>query len=89
MNDNASLALGASPSGFGGLPQRLVQDGVVVGNNNADTMVRRRLRHKMLDAIQSPILCLHLGVPGPFAFCGIVRLPISSSSLAVEFLLDH
>jgi len=29
MNDNASLALGASRSGFGGLPQRLVQDGVV------------------------------------------------------------
>ena len=29
MNDNASLALGASRSGFGGLPQRLVQDGLV------------------------------------------------------------
>src|SRR5579863_956217 len=29
MNDNASLALGATRSGFGGLPQRLVQDGVV------------------------------------------------------------
>ena len=30
MNDNASLALGASTrTGFGGLPQRLVQDGVV------------------------------------------------------------
>src|SRR5882762_3026029 len=29
MNDNASLAQGASRSGFGGLPQRLVQDGVV------------------------------------------------------------
>jgi len=29
MNDNASLALGASRTGFGGLPQRLVQDGVV------------------------------------------------------------
>jgi type IV pilus assembly protein PilB len=29
MNDNASLALGASRSGLGGLPQRLVQDGVV------------------------------------------------------------
>ncbi len=29
MNDNASLALGASRSSFGGLPQRLVQDGVV------------------------------------------------------------
>src|SRR5215510_2824266 len=30
MNDNASLALGGSPrSGLGGLPQRLVQDGVV------------------------------------------------------------
>src|ERR1700751_1841871 len=29
MNDNASLALGASRSGFGGLPQRLVQDGGV------------------------------------------------------------
>jgi type IV pilus assembly protein PilB len=29
MNDNASLALGGSRSGLGGLPQRLVQDGVV------------------------------------------------------------
>jgi type IV pilus assembly protein PilB len=29
MNENASLALGASRSGLGGLPQRLVQDGVV------------------------------------------------------------
>jgi len=30
MNDNASLALGAAQrSGLGGLPQRLVQDGVV------------------------------------------------------------
>src|SRR3981081_1431014 len=29
MNDNASLAQGATRSGFGGLPQRLVQDGVV------------------------------------------------------------
>src|SRR6201987_5121749 len=29
MNDNASLALGGSRSGFGGLPQRLVPDGVV------------------------------------------------------------
>src|SRR5688500_16271995 len=29
MNDNASLALGAGRSGLGGLPQRLVQDGVV------------------------------------------------------------
>jgi type IV pilus assembly protein PilB len=29
MNDNASIALGAARSGFGGLPQRLVQDGVV------------------------------------------------------------
>ena len=30
MNDNASLALGgASRSGLGGLPQRLVQDGLV------------------------------------------------------------
>jgi len=29
MNDNASLALGGNRSGFGGLPQRLVQDGVV------------------------------------------------------------
>jgi type IV pilus assembly protein PilB len=29
MNDNASLALGATRAGFGGLPQRLVQDGVV------------------------------------------------------------
>ena len=29
MNENASLALGATRTGFGGLPQRLVQDGVV------------------------------------------------------------
>jgi type IV pilus assembly protein PilB len=29
MNDNASLALGANRSSLGGLPQRLVQDGVV------------------------------------------------------------
>jgi type IV pilus assembly protein PilB len=29
MNENASLALGASRTGLGGLPQRLVQDGVV------------------------------------------------------------
>jgi type IV pilus assembly protein PilB len=29
MNDNTSLALGGSRSGLGGLPQRLVQDGVV------------------------------------------------------------
>jgi len=29
MNDNASLAQGSARSGFGGLPQRLVQDGVV------------------------------------------------------------
>ena len=29
MNDNASAALGAARAGFGGLPQRLVQDGVV------------------------------------------------------------
>src|ERR1700758_2628194 len=29
MNDNASLALGGSRSVLGGLPQRLVQDGVV------------------------------------------------------------
>ena len=29
MNDNASLALGGNRSGLGGLPERLVQDGVV------------------------------------------------------------
>src|SRR5271170_5623198 len=29
MNDNASLALGATRSGLGGLPQRLVQDGLI------------------------------------------------------------
>jgi type IV pilus assembly protein PilB len=29
MNDNASLALGGTRAGLGGLPQRLVQDGVV------------------------------------------------------------
>ena len=32
MNDNASLALGGQRSGLGGLPQRLVQDGVVVAS---------------------------------------------------------
>ena len=29
MNDNSSATLGATRTGFGGLPQRLVQDGVV------------------------------------------------------------
>jgi type IV pilus assembly protein PilB len=29
MNDNVSLAVGGPRSGLGGLPQRLVQDGVV------------------------------------------------------------
>src|SRR5215467_8201121 len=29
MNDNASLALGGARTSLGGLPQRLVQDGVV------------------------------------------------------------
>src|SRR6516225_10026881 len=29
MNDNASATLGATRTGFGGLPQRLVQDGLV------------------------------------------------------------
>src|SRR5260370_23923326 len=29
MNDNASLAPGSPRSGLGGLPQRLVQDGIV------------------------------------------------------------
>ncbi|MGH7172696.1 MAG: type IV-A pilus assembly ATPase PilB, partial [Gemmataceae bacterium] len=29
MNENASLAVGSARSGLGGLPQRLVQDGVV------------------------------------------------------------
>src|SRR6201998_685167 len=29
MNDNASLAVGGARAGFGGLPQRLVQDGLV------------------------------------------------------------
>ena len=29
MNENASLALGGARTGLGGLPQRLVQDGVV------------------------------------------------------------
>ena len=29
MNDNASLAIGSTRAGLGGLPQRLVQDGVV------------------------------------------------------------
>src|SRR5438034_11455617 len=29
MNDNVSLALGSARGGLGGLPQRLVQDGVV------------------------------------------------------------
>jgi type IV pilus assembly protein PilB len=38
MNDNAMMALGASKSGLGGLPQRLVQDGLVDEATMMDAM---------------------------------------------------
>ncbi len=44
MNDNASLALGGQRSGLGGLPQRLVQDGVVEEAAMLDAMNAARER---------------------------------------------
>ena len=44
MNDNASLALGATRTGFGGLPQRLVQDGVVEEATMLDAVTAARER---------------------------------------------
>src|SRR6201998_3671807 len=44
MNDNASLALGGSRSGLGGLPQRLVQDGVVEEAAMLDALAAARER---------------------------------------------
>ena len=38
MNDNAMMALGASKTGLGGLPQRLVQDGLVDEATMMDAM---------------------------------------------------
>jgi len=45
MNDNASLALGAGRSGLGGLPQRLVQDGVVEEAAMHEAMNAAKERH--------------------------------------------
>ena len=45
MNDNASLALGGGRSGLGGLPQRLVQDGVVEEATMLEAMNAARERH--------------------------------------------
>ena len=45
MNDNASLALGGQRSGLGGLPQRLVQDGVVEEATMLEAMNAARERH--------------------------------------------
>jgi type IV pilus assembly protein PilB len=44
MNDNASLALGGTRSGLGGLPQRLVQDGVVEERAMLDALNSARER---------------------------------------------
>jgi len=44
MNDNASLAAGANRSGLGGLPQRLVQDGVVEETAMLDALSAARER---------------------------------------------
>src|SRR5246127_5637750 len=44
MNDNASLALGGSRWGLGGLPQRLVQDGVVEEAAMLDALAAARER---------------------------------------------
>ena len=44
MNDNVSLALGNSRAGLGGLPQRLVQDGVVDEPTMLDAMNGARER---------------------------------------------
>src|ERR1041385_7720023 len=45
MNDNASLALGGGRSGLGGLPQRLVQDGVVEEATMLEAMNAARERN--------------------------------------------
>jgi type IV pilus assembly protein PilB len=44
MNDNAMMALGASKSGLGGLPQRLVQDGLVDEPTMMDAMTAAKER---------------------------------------------
>ncbi|HSD74468.1 MAG TPA: type IV-A pilus assembly ATPase PilB [Steroidobacteraceae bacterium] len=44
MNDNAMMALGASKSGLGGLPQRLVQDGLVDEATMMDAMAAAKER---------------------------------------------
>jgi len=44
MNDNASLAAGANRAGLGGLPQRLVQDGVVEETAMLDALSAARER---------------------------------------------
>jgi type IV pilus assembly protein PilB len=45
MNENASLALGSGRSGLGGLPQRLVQDGVVEEATMLEAMNAARERN--------------------------------------------
>jgi type IV pilus assembly protein PilB len=45
MNENASLALGGARAGLGGLPQRLVQDGVVEEAAMLEAMNAARERH--------------------------------------------
>ena len=45
MNENASLALGGARAGLGGLPQRLVQDGVVEEAAMLEVMNSARERH--------------------------------------------
>jgi type IV pilus assembly protein PilB len=45
MNENASLALGSARSGLGGLPQRLVQDGVVEEAAMLEAMTAARERN--------------------------------------------
>jgi type IV pilus assembly protein PilB len=48
MNENASLALGGARAGLGGLPQRLVQDGVVDEPAMLEAMNMARERHTNL-----------------------------------------
>jgi type IV pilus assembly protein PilB len=48
MNDNASLALGGARSGLGGLPQRLVQDGVVEEATMLEAMNAARERNQSI-----------------------------------------
>jgi len=45
MNENASLALGSARTGLGGLPQRLVQDGVVDEATMLEAMNAAKERH--------------------------------------------